>query len=328
VAGMHGLLFEAYWADGKMPTEHDDSVMTDAAQEALVSATFSQRMRLRLADGREVTARLKGKRIRPVCGDRVQAQPLANEPEWLITEVMPRNNELTRPDSRGRTEILAANISLVAVVIADAPAADWYIVDRYLAAAEFMSVSAVVIFNKTDLAEASPASNAELEYLQRAGYATVRCSAKTGTNLDQLRQHLCDKTAIIVGQSGVGKSSLINKLIRDADQRTAELSKSTGEGRHTTINSVMWSLPGGGVVIDSPGVRDYAPANDSPDLVARGFREIDDRSQYCRFANCRHLREPDCAVKSAVEGGEVSPRRYESYRRLLALSQKLHDNCG
>jgi len=295
---------------------------SSATQQALVTATFSQRMRLRLDDGSEVTGRLKGKKIRPVCGDLVEVQEIKNEPEWLITSILPRNNELSRPDRRGRIEILVANIDLVAVVAADAPAADWFIVDRYLAAAELINVSALVVFNKTDLGAATESSAAELTVFARIGYQTVRCSAKSGDNLNQLQQYLRDQTAIIVGQSGVGKSSLINYLISDAQQRTAELSRSTGEGRHTTVNSVMWSLPEGGVVIDSPGVRDYAPAIDSPDLVARGFREIDDHGQNCRFANCRHLREPDCAVKSAVETGDISARRYESYRRLLALSQK------
>jgi ribosome biogenesis GTPase len=299
---------------------------SSATQQALVTATFSQRMRLRLDDGSEVTGRLKGKKIRPVCGDLVEARGIENEPEWLITSILPRKNELSRPDRRGRIEILVANIDLVAVVAADAPAADWFIVDRFLAAAELINVSALVLFNKTDLGAATESSAAELTEFAKIGYQTVRCSAKSGDNLNQLQQHLRDQTAIIVGQSGVGKSSLINYLIGGAQQRTAELSRSTGEGRHTTANSVMWSLPEGGVVIDSPGVRDYAPAIDSPDLVARGFREIDDHGQNCRFANCRHLREPDCAVKSAVEAGDISARRYESYRRLLSLSENLADS--
>ena len=294
-----------------------------ATQQGLVTATFGQRMRLRLEDGSEVTARLKGKKMRPVCGDLVETREIPNEPEWLITDILPRRNELSRPDRRGRVEVLAANIDLIAVITADAPITDWFIVDRYLAAAELIDASALIVFNKTDLGAASESAAAELADFAKIGYATVRCSAKTGENMHELRESLNNYTAIIVGQSGVGKSSLINTLVEDADQQTAMLSKSTGEGRHTTVNSVMWSLPGGGAVIDSPGVRDYAPAIDAPELVVRGFSEIADRGQDCRFANCRHMREPGCAVKSGVETAEISARRYESYRRLLKMAEDL-----
>jgi ribosome biogenesis GTPase len=134
---------------------------------------------------------------------------------------------------------------------------------------------------------------------------------------------LRDHTAIIVGQSGVGKSSIINSLLGEESLRTAEISGKTREGRHTTVNSELLDLPEGGTVIDSPGVRDYAPALTNAGQVLRGFREIDEAGQNCRFANCRHLREPGCAVKAAVESGAISARRYESYRRLLALTEKL-----
>jgi len=128
--------------------------------------------------------------------------------------------------------------------------------------------------------------------------------------------------AIIVGQSGVGKSSMINRMLGDDRLRVSEISDATGEGRHTTVNSAMLELPGGGSVIDSPGVRDYAPAIENPADVIHGFREIREYGQNCRFANCRHLREPDCAVKIAVENGQISARRYESFRRLLSTSQE------
>ena len=125
--------------------------------------------------------------------------------------------------------------------------------------------------------------------------------------------------------SGVGKSSVINCLASDAAQKTGTLSDSTGEGRHTTVNSVMLDLPGGGCVIDSPGVRDFAPALTSPIEVARGFVEIERMSENCRFADCQHLREPDCAVKAAVDDGTIDARRYESYRRLLSLTKEINE---
>ncbi len=289
----------------------------------LVVATYSRRMALRLTDGEQVTARVKGKRLQPVCGDYVEAEPIANEPEWLITRILPRRNELCRPNTRGKIEVLAANMSFLAVVTADPPAPDWFIVDRYLCAAELMGVSAAVIFNKTDLAEPGDDTKDTLRDYERIGYRTVLCSAKAGSNLDALQDLLAAQTAIIVGQSGVGKSSLINRLAETADQPTAAVSEGSGEGRHTTVNSVMLSLPNSGAVIDSPGVRDYAPSTDNANDVIRGFPEIARFGADCKFSDCHHLREPNCAVKSAIEAGDISARRYESYKRLLTLTRKL-----
>lgn len=293
--------------------------MTDGA--ALVVATYSRRMQLRLPDGRRVDARIKGKRIKPVCGDRVEAGPIPGEADWLITALCDRRNELTRPNLRGQVEVLAANIDRLLVMAAPTPEPDWSIVDRYLCAAELIDASAAVIFNKTDLPAVESVDDALDDYA-KIGYRAVRCSAKTGLNLDAVAALLRDGVSIIVGQSGVGKSSLINRLLQDDRQRVAAVSDRSGEGRHTTVNSAMLPLPGGGAVIDSPGVRDYAPAL-RPEEVVVGYREIAATGRDCRFANCRHLREPGCAVKAAVENGAISKRRYDSYRHLLALTDKL-----
>lgn len=298
------------------------------SEPALVTGAFSRRMCLRLGNGAEVAARIKGKTLRPVCGDRVLAIPIANEPDWLVTAIEPRQNELTRSDSRGKTEVLAANIDCVVAMAAAQPAPDWFVIDRYLATAENMGALPVVAFNKTDLAlQDSTAGEIIADYRSR-GYAIVSCSAETGEGLHDLAALLKDRIAIIVGQSGVGKSSVINKLTGGAQQRTGELSESSGEGKHTTVSSVMLDVKEGGVVIDSPGVRDYAPAIQDAEGVARGFREISETGQHCRFANCRHLREPGCAVKLAVEDGSISPRRYESYKRLMVLSRQLSEKRG
>jgi ribosome biogenesis GTPase len=278
-------------------------------------------MELLLPDGRKVDARIKGKRLKPVCGDRVEADPIPGETDWLITAVRERRNELTRPNLRGKVEVLAANIDRLLVMAAPTPEPEWAIVDRYLCAAELIDASAAVVFNKSDLA-VGDAVDKVLDDYARIGYATLRCSARNGSNIDAVAELMSDGVSIIVGQSGVGKSSLINGLLEDDRQRVAAISERSGEGRHTTVNSAMLQLPGGGAVIDSPGVRDYAPAL-QPDEVVVGYREIAACAQDCRFANCRHLREPGCAVKGAVDDGTISKRRYDSYRHLLALTTKL-----
>jgi len=291
--------------------------------DPVVVATYSRRMRLQLPNGDQVDARIKGKNLRPVCGDRVVAEPLEQESDWLITAILDRDNELSRPNQRGQTEVLAANIDLLVALAAASPDPDWFIVDRYLSAAEDIGSAAAVVYNKTDLDWDVAAIDAALGEYNAIGYPTLRCSAVTGDGIDALRLLLAGKAAIIVGQSGVGKSSIINRLTGSELLPTAAISDKRGEGRHTTVNSMMIELPGGGAVIDSPGVRDYAPALQSADRVGIGFREITAAAQSCRFANCRHTREPDCAVKQAVEDGNISARRYESYKRLLNLTEQL-----
>ena len=295
----------------------------DATVFATVIATFSRRMRVRFADDQKADARIKGKKLKPVCGDKVTVESIDGEADWLITSIDQRRNELTRPNLRGQVETLAANLDLVVVVAAASPKPDWFIVDRYLCAAENMGAEAAVVYNKTDL-DTKVDPDEILKTYRELGYPGIACSAETNSNIDPLADLLTAKTSIIVGQSGVGKSSLINRLSADSDLKTATISAKTGEGRHTTVNSAMITLPNGGDVIDSPGVRDYAPALQTPDQAIVGFREVHKLGENCRFANCRHLREPNCAVKQAVESEEMDERRYESYRRTLALTERIN----
>jgi len=295
--------------------------MPGSETSGTVVAAYGRRMTLLLDSGARVEARVKGKRLQPVCGDRVYASPISNEPDWLILRLAARRNALTRPNQRAQVEVLAANLDLLVAVCADQPQPDWFIVDRYLSAAALMKIAAAVVYNKADTGAVADEVAAELEQYREIGYPALVCSARSGYNLDALAALLAGKTGIVAGQSGVGKSSLINALTR-ADQRTAAVSTARGEGRHTTVTAVMLPLPGGGFVVDSPGVRDYAPAIANAADVAGGFPELWQYGQRCRFGNCRHRREPGCAVKAAVDDGHISERRYESYRRLLNLTER------
>lgn len=295
--------------------------------DATVIATYRRRVQLRLTDGREVGGRVKGRKLKPVCGDRVVTEPLEGEADWLITSIAKRRNALTRPDLRGNKDVLAANLDLLVVVASVLPKADWFVVDRYLCAAERMRADGLVVLNKCDL-DVPDSDVAALRVYRDIGYRTLCTSAKTGDDIQALGLELADRTAILVGQSGVGKSSLINCLSGEARLKTATISRKHREGKHTTVSSVMIPLTGGGTVIDSPGVRDYAPYLESALEAATGYREIRALGERCRFADCSHRREPDCAVKAAVDDGSIDSRRYESYRRTLALTERLVKERG
>jgi ribosome biogenesis GTPase len=273
--------------------------------------------------GDPVAARIKGKRLRPVCGDVVTLEPLEGETDWLITSIEARRNALSRPNMRGEAEVLAANLDQLIVVAAPLPKPDWFVIDRYIAAAEQMRADVVVLWNKADITDPP----ADFLVYDAIGYRSLATSIESGAGIDGLSTALSARVSIFVGQSGVGKSSLINTLVSDAGQRVNAISGKFDEGRHTTVNSKLIPIADGGAVIDSPGVRDYAPVFDDPAGISVGFREIHRAADSCRFHNCRHLREPGCAVKAAVDDGKIDERRYESYRRLLRLTERLGERA-
>lgn len=288
-----------------------------------VTVARGHRLELETADGRRVPARTKGKRLRVVCGDRVEAEPIPGEADWLVTRISERRNALARTDSRGRAETLAANLDQLVVTAAVLPEPDFFIVDRYLCAAELMGIDAALVFNKIDLAHDDFGELADYEAL---GYAVLRVAAETGAGVDALTALLDGRISMLVGQSGVGKSSLINAFVPGTDRRIAGISAASGEGRHTTVAAEMIVLPRGGRLIDSPGVRDFAPHIAEDADVGAGFREIRQAAAGCRFNDCLHRTEPACAVREAVEAGGISERRYQSYRRLLNLARQLRQD--
>ncbi|MEM7501825.1 MAG: ribosome small subunit-dependent GTPase A [Pseudomonadota bacterium] len=295
---------------------------TDNATEARVVTSYGRSWQVRRADGDVVGARVKGRKLKPVCGDRVLIEPIDQEADFLIVDVLPRRNELARPDSRGRREVLVANIDVLTVVVSVPPKADWFVADRYLGAAELLGIDAAVVANKMDL-EQTPKTLETLNVYEELGYPVIRCSSLRPETLTPIRELIGERTAVLVGLSGVGKSSIINRLLDKPRLTIGNISAKSGEGKHTTVVANMLPVQGGGDIIDSPGVRDYAPSIEDPADAAVAFREIAAAAAGCRYANCRHLREPGCAVKAGVESGAIDERRYASYKRLINLTEQL-----
>jgi ribosome biogenesis GTPase / thiamine phosphate phosphatase len=290
--------------------------------EARVVATFGRHMTVRAADGRLLRARPFGRALAVVCGDQVQCRSDPRHDELHVIEVLPRRSALYRANARGGSEPVVANLDALLVVLAPLPAPDLFVVDRYLAAAASTHIAATLVVNKEELG-IDPALDTELTAYAAAGYARVRCSATLGANLGALLAAIpAGAAAALVGQSGVGKSSLVAQLLPGEQVAIGELVREE-EGRHTTTASRLFELPGQRALIDSPGVRDFAPAIDRLDARSLGFVEVERLAPGCRFLDCRHMREPECAVRAAAEAATLHPRRYESYRRLRMLFEKL-----
>lgn len=274
--------------------------------------------------GRTVPCRLEGRRLAVVCGDRVRWVRARGEgAAGRITEVRPRATVLARLTLRGETEPVAANLTQLVVVLAPVPAADFGLCDRYLAAAEWAGLKACIVANKSDLADPSGTLAATLDEYARIGYPVVQASKRAADGVAELTARLAGETSVLVGQSGVGKSSLINRLVPGVEARVEEVSRATELGRHTTSTSSLYGLPTGGELIDSPGVRDFSPPLPAPRDLAGGFREMAALAPGCRFQDCRHRREPGCAVAAAVSDARIPARRLASYRRLLDLAEEM-----
>lgn len=281
--------------------------------------------------GVEINCKIKGnfriKGIRttnPVAvGDHVTIGEQGSDGVAFITAIRPRKNYIIRKASNLSKEshIIAANIdqALLVVTLVDPPTSTTFI-DRFLATAEAYAVPAVIAINKIDLLVGD--EDRELleavSYLYKSiGYKVLSLSAKTGDGIEALREELSGKVTLFSGNSGVGKSSLINDLLPGLDLKTAEISAAHGTGMHTTTFSEMFHLPDGGSIIDTPGVRGFGTVDFERNEVAHYFPEIFEKSSECRFNNCTHTCEPGCAVIRAVEDAEIAASRYASYLSIL-----------
>ncbi len=294
----------------------------ETRSEALVLVSYGSQGVVLLANGERKRCKYRRKVGRPYCGDHVMVAR-ADEASLVVEAVLPRRNYFVRTDERQRQNIIAANLDQVLIVVATRPLPSRDLMERYLLAVHSLGIEPLIVYNKTDLElDAGEKANgvqvlAHMPDYEELGYTVIRTSCKTAPGIGGLQTVLKDKTSILVGQSGVGKSSLINQLIPDLQIQTGELSNATGKGTHTTTSTMLYQLTEGGYLIDSPGVWEYGIWKFEDKELAAGFIEFEPWLGQCRFNNCLHASEPACAIKQAVADGFIRKWRFQSYLRLL-----------
>ena len=280
-------------------------------------------------DKRKLECRLRGqmrlngsKSTNPVAvGDRVRLD-VSESGDAVIQEVLDRKNYIVRKSINlsKQTHVLAANMDLAIVIATIAePRTSTGFIDRFLCTAEAYKIPGMVVFNKIDLLDATEVSamNELMAIYENIGYKSIAVSATERTNLDALKAAMKDKVSLISGHSGTGKSTLINALDNNLNLRTGEISSVHLKGKHTTTFAEMFELEFGGFVIDTPGIKEFGLTGLEDGELAHYFPEMLKKLSRCKYYNCKHVSEPECAVKAAVERGEISMSRYSSYLGML-----------
>jgi len=256
-----------------------------------------------------------------VAGDWVEVENQPNGPAAIVS-IAPRGSVLERPDRRGELKPVAANLTRLVIVSATTPGIDTLLIDSYCCAAERAGIEPVLLINKSDLLDPMQLASVTdmIDDYRRIGYHTLLTSALLEDSADELNSLFGGHTSVLVGQSGTGKSSIVNRILPDKSIRTATLSRTTGQGGHTTTATTLYNLESGGCLIDSPGVRGFALGKIAQAALAQTFREFHDYALNCRFGNCIHKNEPECAVQQAVADHDIATSRYRSYLELLELN--------
>lgn len=303
----------------KRQTDDLTNTVNSALKPGLVMTNFGKRLLVESEQGELFNCAVRQHLGKLVAGDRVLWQPDVEAGTGVVSEVFNRHSELSRPGFRGQTRMVAANIDFIGIVTPIEPGIHPDMIDRYLVAAAQLNIPVVIIINKIDLVPDDDAWEAIAEVLlpyEELGLELIPVSTVLEDGLEELQAFLNNQTSVLVGPSGAGKSSLINALIPDLEIRTSALSAATGLGVHTTTNSILYHLPKGGNIIDSPGVRQFSPMPCDLTELEAYYPDFRPFLGQCKFHNCTHSIEPECAIRKAVDDGELAESRYQSFQRL------------
>jgi len=292
----------------------DDAELDDGdAQTGLVITRYGQRLLVEAESGEMFQCTGRRNIELSVAGDQVIYQTTDNG-EGVVTALLARENSLVRSQ-----KLIAANIDELWLVVSIEPHYQFELIDRYLVVAENANLPINIVVNKIELSSDIDKVKRDFSMYESAGYNVSYLSVNEKINIAEFKSQLNDKTHIFLGQSGVGKSSLINELIPDLNLRVNEISTKSKLGKHTTTNTTLYHIPSGGDLIDSPGIREFKLDELTDKEILSGFKEFKPFIGQCKFRNCAHIKEPKCAIKTAVESGDIHPLRYANYLELIGL---------